>query len=745
MIGLIRSQISSPKALVQEGAAGFAAMLVALPSAVAYGVTTYAVFGPEFAAQGAIAGVVGAAVMGLIAPALGGAPRLITAPCAPAAAVLAALATQLIRGGQGGAPMTPDQVVLLLTFVALLSGSLQFLYGVIGGGRLIKYIPFPVVSGYLSGVGLLILSGQLKNVFAWPKETTLGQGLLTPSSWQVPTLIVGAVTIAAMFLAPKLTRAVPAPIIGLAAGMTVFLGLRTFAAGLFRGAPEQFVVGQISGGIAAVGATVATRWSALGNMQLGDVSLLATQAITLSVLLSIDTLKTCVVVDALTRSRHNSNRELIGQGVANVASAFVGGLPGAGTMGATLVNVNSGGKTPVSALLEGIFVALTFLLFGSLIGAVPLAALAGILIVVALKMVDRSSLHLLRQKSTIFDFVVILAVVIVAVTINLIAAAGAGLALSIVLFIREQIRGSVIRRKLHGDQISSKQHRLQVEREILREHGSLITACQLQGSLFFGTTDQLFKELESDLKQSRYVILDMTRVQTVDFTAAHMLEQVEAVLKERDGVLIFTNLPPSLPSGQDLEAYFNQLELVAPTQKAKVFGTFDEALEWAEDQVLELYHAGRADDEQALDLAEIDLVREVDAETLKIFRECVTEWSYKPGERIFKMGDESDTLLLIRRGIVRILIPLDAGRYYNITSFAQGDFFGDMAFLDRGVRSADAVAVTAVDLYVLSRKRFNDVSRQHPAFGAMVFARLARALALRLRHTDTELRALQES
>jgi len=150
-------------------------------------------------------------------------------------------------------------------------------------------------------------------------------------------------------------------------------------------------------------------------------------------------------------------------------------------------------------------------------------------------------------QGIVLDFFVIAAVVAVAVAGNLIAAAATGLGLSILLFIREQIRGSVVRRKLYGDQISSKRHRLPAEKDALKEHGSMITVCQLQGSLFFGTTDQLFKELEPDLKRSKYVILDMTRVQSVDFTAAHMLEQIEAVLKDHQGRLIFTNLPMSLP------------------------------------------------------------------------------------------------------------------------------------------------------------------------------------------------------
>ena len=351
----------------------------------------------------------------------------------------------------------------------------------------------------------------------------------------------------------------------------------------------------------------------------------------------------------------------------------------------------------------------------------------------------------MKQKSTVLDFFVILAVIVVAVRFNLIAAA-ARLALAILLFIREQIRGSVIRRKIYGNQISSKQHRLVAEQEILKQYGTLTTVCELQGSLFFGTTDQLFTELEPDLKMSRYVILDMRRVQSVDFTAAHMLEQIEAMLTERGGHLIFSNLPASLPTGQDLETYFDQVGLVKPTQNIKIFDSLDAALEWTEDRILEEERLLQTGQEIPLELPEIELLREFESDdTLTALKTCVIERSFQAGQTIFRKGEAGDELYLIRRGIVRILLPLESGKKLNLATFARGNFFGDMAFLDRGVRSADAMATTATDLFVISRARFDEISKAYPLVGVKMFARLARALAIRLRHTDSELRALQES
>jgi SulP family sulfate permease len=723
---------------------GLAAMLVALPSAIAFGVATYAPLGSGYVGTGALAGILGAVALGIVAPLLGGAPRLISAPCAPAAAVMAALAAGLLAGGRS--PLRPEVVPLLLTLVGLIAGGLQVLYGAVGGGRLIKYIPYPVVSGYLSGVAVLIFLSQVPRFFGLPKDAPVAHALLTPSLWKWQGMLVGGVTIIAMLGARRLTKKLPAPVVGLCGGMLAYFGLGLLDHTLLRLEHNPLVIGPVAETGGSVLASLANRWRGMGQLSLATLKTLLVPALTLSALLSIDTLKTCVVVDALTRSRHRSNRELVGQGAGNIVSALLGGMPGAGTMGATLVNVGSGGTARLSGVFEGVFCLAVFLVLSRLLGWVPIAALAGILIVVAFRMFDRTSFHLLKQRSTVLDFCVIAAVIIVAVGYSLMAAAGVGLALAIILFIREQMRSSVIRRKLGGHQISSKTQRLPAEKEALLQAGKQTTVCELQGNLFFGTTDRLFTELEPDLKRSRTMILDMRRVQTVDFTAAHMLEQFEALLAEHGAQLAFSSLPAQLPSGQDLEGYFHHLGIVRASKNVKVFSTLDDALEWAEDRILQECRQTAPEECRPLDLTEFDLVREfVQDQTLEALRACVQERSVAAGTLAFHSGETSADLYLIRRGGVRVLVTLDSGKPLCLATFGRGHFFGDMAFLDHSPRSANALATVDTDLYVISRDRFDEVVRAQPLVGIKIFARLARVLASRLRHTDAELRALQDA
>ena len=717
---------------------GLAAMLVALPSSIAFGVLIYTAIGPDYAGEGALAGILGAAALGIVAPLVGRNGGFITAPCAPAAAVMSALAVELAASGQ----LTGDRIMMLLAVTALLSSLFQILYGVVRAGRLIKFIPYQVVSGYLSGVAVIIALGQLPKLLGLPKEVSLAHGLVSPQLWNWTGIAVGLVTIAVMVFAPRLTQKIPAAILGLLAGIAAYFAFALINADLLRLQGNPLLIGpiEVSGSfIDAVG----SRTLSLLQVRTDDIGLIFISALTLSVLLSIDTLKTGVVLDALARRRHESNRELIGQGAANAAAFFVGGMPGAGTMGATLVNFTSGGRTLWSGVAEGVFVVLAFVLVGGLIAWVPIGALAGLLLVVAWRMFDRGMFRLALQRSTRVDFSVIACVVLVA-QVGLIAASVVGICLAILLFIRDQIRGSVIVNKLDLRGVRSKRRRLVTEGEILDAGGDEAAVAQLQGNLFFGTTDQLFSELERDLATRRFLLIDLRRVQSMDFTAAHLFEQMKERLQERGGELLFSGMPSSLPSRQDIEHYMEQLDLARSGRGIRVFDTRDGAIEWMEDQILEA--AGWTPEEEGppLGLGEIEIFSEFDAATIAELTGAVKEISVTAGGRICSRGDQGDEIFLVRRGRVRALLPLEGGKRHHLATFCPGDFFGEMAFLDRERRSADVEAATAADLYVLSRERFDALVKTNPALGGRVFEQLAFALSKRLRAADTELRVLEE-
>ncbi|MEK6611861.1 MAG: SulP family inorganic anion transporter [Gemmatimonadota bacterium] len=717
---------------------GLAAMLVALPSSIAFGVLVYSAISPDQAGAGALAGILGAATLGIVAPLVGRNGGFITAPCAPAAAILSALAAQFVARGS----ISPERIVALLGLTALLSALFQLGFGFARVGRLIKFIPYQVVSGYLSGVAVIIALGQLPKLLGLPKKVHLLEGLGSPDLWNWTGIAVGLVTIVATLSAPKLTEKVPAAIVGLTAGILAYFALAFFDGTLLTLAGNRLVIGPIVTSGSFIGA-VGARASSLLHIGPSDVALVLSSALTLAVLLSIDTLKTGVVLDALVRRRHNSNRELIGQGTANLATFFVGGMAGAGTMGATLMNVTSGGRSTLSGIAEGVFVLLAFLVLGGLIAWVPIGALAGILLVVAWKMFDSSIFRLALRPSTRVDFAVILTVVAVA-QVGLIAASATGIFLAILLFIRDQARSSVIANKRDLRAVHSKRRRLLAESEILDAHGDDAIVVQLHGNLFFGTTDQLFSELEQDLSRRRFILFDLRRVRSMDYTAAHLFEQMKARLADSGGELLFSHLPSGLATSHDVEEYMAHLGLVRGGTGIRVFDSRDGAIEWIEDQVLEAHGWTPEEEGEALALGAIEVFSEFDDATITELSGAVSTMSVPAGGTICSQGDVGDELFLVRSGRVSALLPLEAGKRHHVATFCRGDFFGEMAFIDQEPRSASVQAVTPTELFLLSRARFDALVTRDPALGGIIFERLAIAISKRLRSADTELRVLEE-
>ena len=727
-----------PKPKVGDFWGGLAAMLVALPSAIAFGVTIYSSLGSAFVAQGALAGILGATALGLISPVLGGTNRLITAPCAPAAAVLSAFAVEFMLGGG-----SVQSVLLMMSMLGLFAGMLQILFGIVRLGHLIKYMPYPVVSGYLSGVGLYIISGQMPKFLGAPKGSHFWESLAAPEFWKWQSIVIGVVTIAMMILAPRITKAIPAAILALLAGVFTYFGLGIIDPTLYTLEGNLFVVGPLGAGSdTGFIDAMSVRWYMISDVDVDQIIHITLPALTLAVLLSIDTLKTCVVLDALTRSRHNSNRELIGQGIGNVASSLIGGLPGAGTIGATLVNISSGAVSRYSGFFEGILALVAFLILGVFISWIPVAALAAILMAIGVRMIDRHSFQFLKQRSTILDFFVVVAVITTALTVSLIAASGVGISLAVFLFIREQIGGSVIRRKLCCNETFSKRLRTHDEIEILAVHGGRGMVVELQGSLFFGTTNQLYLALEEELKTRDFLILDMRRVQSIDITAAHLLDQLRDMMADKNGFLIYSDLPTNLLSGQDIYQYFEQVGLAPQKSAARVFDDIDGAKEWVENRILKEadFHQ---EEGHRLHIKEFDLFKGRKEETLAVFETHLVKISYSAGTKILSRGDTGDDLFFIRKGLISFVLPIDGNHVRRLSTCGRGAFFGEMTFLDGSARSADVIAISDVDLFVLSRKTFDTFSEEHKNVALNLFEGMATVLTKRVRHLTAELIASQ--
>jgi SulP family sulfate permease len=410
--------------------------------------------------------------------------------------------------------------------------------------------------------------------------------------------------------------------------------------------------------------------------------------------------------------------------------------------GATLVNLATGGNTRRTGALAGALALVALVALAPVMAWLPVAALAGVLVVVAFRMFDWESLRLWRQPATLLDAVVVWGVIGTAAATNLMVAAGVGVGLSILLFLRDQVRGSVVARRWLGSQRRSKTRRRTREAAVLAEHGGEVAVFELQGSLFFGTADQLLGELEPHLKERVVVVLDLRRVHSVDLTAARMLVQAETRLASRGGELVLSGCGASAEPGR-LEELLHQVGLLGGGRRVHAFDDLDDALAWSEDRLL-ARHLVDPRPERALPLAEMEVLKGLPRAGVEALERVVEPRSFEAGQPIFHRGDEGHELFFIRRGRIRIASSLPRGGTVHVATLCRGDFLGDMAFLDGQPRSADATATTAVEVLVLSRAALDRAVAADPGLGARFYEELGRALAARLRAADEELRALQQ-
>lgn len=711
---------------------GFASMLVALPASVGFGVTVYSAISPQYAVFGALAGILGATALGLIAPTFGGTDRLISAPCAPAAAVLSAFAIEMVHQGT-----PPASIVLLLTVMGMLTGIIQMGIGFMGAGRLIRYIPYTVVSGYLSGVGLIIVGSQIPHFVGASPEQHWWRALTQPEAWDGRSLVIGGATVVAALVALRGKRSIPATIVGIVAGTLAYVLLARTDPSMRTLDNNPLVLGALGATGEGYLQTITSRWTDIGELRLSQIAALLGSALTLAALLSIDTLKTCVVIDQMTRTRHEPNRELLAQGLANITSSAVGGMPGAGTMGATMVNLSSGAQTRVSGIVEGVLVLLAALLLSQFLAWVPVATLAGILMVVGLRMIDTRPLRFLESRATVFDFAVVVVVVGCALTVGLIAASVTGVALSILLFVREQVGGTVVRHKTFVSQRSSTWYRPEDEMRLIAQEGDKAVIFELQGSLFFGTTYELYTLLEPELKTRDYVILDMRRVQSVDITAANMLGNARDLLRERGKHLLLSHVREQLPNGRNLREFLVQTGLIEDAT-VRVFKDLPAAIEWVEDRIVAQIVRPNAS-QAALTLQEMEMFKDHRDDTMADLEASLQPRAFKAGETIYAIGDQVPELFLIRRGEVRITAPIAASRQvHHIATYGRGDFFGGMSFLDEHARSENAIAQTDIELFALPLAQYVRLSENHKKLSLLLMTAISRTLAQRLRHADGE-------
>ena len=500
---------------------GITAGIVALPLALAFGAQTE---------LGAIAGLYGAIALGVLAALFGGTRTQISGPTAPMTVVAAVLITEAIAEAGSLAEAMP---IIIATFV--LAGILQVLLGVLKLGKYIKYIPYPVVSGFMSGIGVIIVVTQLFPFFGITAPAGGAFGTLK-NIHEIPEFInfysvgIALATIAIIYLTPRITKKVPASLIAL-----VIISVGAY----FVIDPSLFTrinsEGPLPTGLPELRLGFIKVFSDFGMM----VRIFEYSA-TLAALGAIDSLLTSVVADNMTKEKHDSNRELIGQGIGNIGAGLIGGLPGAGATMRTVININSGGKNRLSGVFAGVLLTAILLGLGTLVGHVPNAVLAGILITVGIGIIDYKGISHIRNIP-VSDGVIMVIVLGLTVFVDLLMAVAAGMVLSSLLFMKKASDLVEEGSKAESLKDFKPEKPWEDEKGISNFVGDQVYIKHINGPLFFGASSG-FQDMMKAIPEVKVLIIRMGKVPYVDQSGLYAMEEALLELRKKGVQIAFTGL-----------------------------------------------------------------------------------------------------------------------------------------------------------------------------------------------------------
>ncbi|WP_199671122.1 SulP family inorganic anion transporter [Salinibius halmophilus] len=473
---------------------GVTTAIVSLPMALAFGVASGA---------GAQAGLWGAILVGLFAAVFGGSRTLISEPTGPMTVVMAAVLTTMMAD-------YPEQGLAMAFTVVMMAGLFQVALGALKLGKYITLMPYSVISGFMSGVGVILVILQLGPFLGQPSPAggAMGTIMALPDlirNMHFGELLLGLMTLAILFFMPKkYKRLVPPQLIALVAVTLISMVI-------FSGADIRRI-GEIPSGLPSI---------VLPTFTLDMLSNMLVDALVLGTLGCIDTLLTAVIADSLTRKEHDSNRELMGQGVGNMVSGFFGALPGAGATMGTVVNVQVGARSPASGIIRGLILLLVVIWFAPLTQPIPMAVLAGIALYVGLNILDWSFIKRAHNVSMV-PTVIMYGVLLLTVFVDLIYAVGIGVFLANIITIEKLSR--VQERNVKA--ISDADDGVPLEKEeraMLDKAGGQLLFFYLSGPMIFGVSKAIARQ-HAAVDQYRAMVLDLSAVPMIDVTVALALE-----------------------------------------------------------------------------------------------------------------------------------------------------------------------------------------------------------------------------
>lgn len=718
---------------------GSTAAMLTIPVGIGYGLLALSPLGESAVPHAVVAGLYGPIFGCVVAVLLGANTTMIYSPRSVATFligtfVLHDLARSTLPFVAGAGPA----LLLVLAFMMMfLTGAFQAIFGLLKLGTLIKYIPAPVIGGFQNAAAFLLFTSQLDMMLGYSAHVPVTALISHLGQAKLLTVAIGVLTCVLIMRGARVTKRVPPTILGLTGGIATYyvfakLGLESqlgpVVGNIAVGWPDLHYLGEF--------------WKLLPSGPfLHFLPVIITGAASVAIVASLDALLCARLIASDSGHKFDGNQLLVRLGCGNMASASVGGIANGINLASSFANHRGGGRTAFSVLVHAAVILFSIQLLAPVIALMPRVVISAALVVVAIQLVDRWTLQLLKKlfrgevsiiSGAALDLVVILLVATFAVAMNLVFAVAIGIAVTILFFLLRMSK-SVIRREFRCDVVHSRKTREPRLMNALGRDGRNIMVVELEGPIFFGTAENLALHLESAVDRDvSYLVLDLKRVNEIDSTGTRILLQLHDRLTREGKHLLLS----AVQERTQIAAFLRDMGVTAALTRGRMFADTDRAIEWAEDHLI-LSKLGDTESGVEFPFGQLDVLSGLDESQLVVAKETLVRRVYGKGKIVFREGDNSDELYVIAKGSASVRLRLaGTDRETRLITFSPGTIFGELALLDQEARSATIEADEDLVCYVLTHRNFEKLTHEHPAVAIKILTNLGRELSSRLRRAN---------
>ncbi len=719
---------------------GALSALVTLSYSLSYGALVFS--GPELQPHvpaGLQAALMAAWVIALIVAFGSSFPFAIAGPDSNATAILALMAASA-ADKLAKRHAEPSQIVAtilaLLTVSAIIVGAVVFLIGAFNRGKLVRFLPYPVIGGFLAGTGFLILGGGFKVLTGYNLsfDNMYVYGLtLAPQAW-FPALLVAL----CLFIIPRFQKNV------LVLPLVLLAGVAVFYASLWLSG-MNIETARMDNLLFKYMAPAGVRQSALTGLGLVQWDVLYAQwynmlAMTIVVIITI--LLNATGLDLATQTDANIDKEMRINGIANMVSGLFGGMIGYLSISRSLLNFKSGANSRTAGLIAAALCIGATFLFTPAVSYFPRPVLAGLLLFLGLSML-REWVWDAYFKLPLFEYEMILAILLLIVLQGLITGVGFGLLIASIFFVYSYSRTSCISADFNSATHFSNKERALDQTGVLKSEGKHARTLVLQGYIFFGTSNEIVDTCRHHIENENlhYLLLDFRRVQGLDASAVSSFFKLEQICRRFKTLLLLSSLRPELE--QEL-----QRTKFLPNKEIRVLPDLDRGLEWIEEDILDCAPTVLEFQNPMMSsvMAERDLRRiletEFSAEALDLLVESCETIKLAEHTLLFKKGDPSDALYFLERGELSVMLQLEDGKTKRLRSFGPGTVVGEMGLFTGSPRSADVVTSQNCRVRKLSAEKLAWLEANHPKVVIEFDRFVIRLMSGRIAAANEEIRGL---